>query len=276
MIKRRHGREEEWPTSCFHGRLHLYPNIPTCTALPLGAKSACSTQSAVAFYHLAVGHSVSECICVCVCLHVCDLKREGAYTSVFMDIDLLTTLPLWFIFKQTAHPFLLFHLSLIPSPALLCSAPNPSIFQNTPILNPSLLPLVLLLHPSLSVSIHPSICIYYPQGRQVPGPHWSGKITSLTQVMCRGFKRKAREAKKEKEKKVWGKFWPKWTRDLLPQVAFQGTWAKHWFCTEALAWLNILLNKISRQLQSNIVVGDVDQSMERRKQVKSSDPCWFM
>lgn len=143
-----------------------------------GTKSACSTQSAVAFYHLAAGQRVckwvSDCICVCVCLHVCEFKRECAHTSVcvcvcvFMDIDLLTTLPLWFIFKQTAHPSPLLHLLFpiypsVPSLSLLCSPPIhpsskiPSLsLSNPPLLNPSLLPPILFLHPSLPVSIPPS------------------------------------------------------------------------------------------------------------------------
>lgn len=222
------GREEGWPTSCLHGWLHLYPNIPTCTALPLGAKSACSTQSAVAFYHLAVGQSVCKlskwvylCLCVCVCMCVSSSVRAHTHLLMlcaFMDTELRTTLPLWFIFKQTAQPSRLPHLRFslpLLSISLMLTA-NPSILQ---IFHLSSLPLIHLffqsfyssIHFSMLLYIHPSICIYFPAGKTISWIPLKWKDftfnTSPTLVMCPSFRGRGSKEERKDEEGVRRDFW---------------------------------------------------------------------
>lgn len=189
---RKKQREEGWPTSCLHGWLHLYPNIPTCPALPLGAKSASSIQSAVAFYHLAVGQNVHEGVSqsVYLCLHVCESKHERAHTRICLYmcvcvrvvIELLTTLPLWFIFKRTAHSS---HTHLLSHPSLhsfspSCSPSSIHLLNTTQSIQP-------FLTKFISSSIHfSSFHVPIPQSAftsrrdtQFPQSHWGGRISDL-------------------------------------------------------------------------------------------------
>ena len=164
---------------------------------------------------------VSECICVC--LHVCEFKREGAHTSVnvcaFMDTELRTTLPLWFIFKQTAQPSRLPHLrfslplssTLHLSDAYRQSIHPPNISPLLPSLNPSLLPIILLLHPFLHASLHPSICIYFPAGKTISWIPLKWKDftfnTSPTLVMCPSFRGRGSKEERKEEEGVRRDFW---------------------------------------------------------------------
>lgn len=142
------GRREKmerrgWPTSCLHGWLHLYPNIRTCIPLPLRAKSACSTQSAVAFYHLAeresVHHWVSEFICVCICVS----SSIVAHTHLFVCLWINTSLLHCLIYLQTDS-------------SLLCS-PSPSFF----------------IHAYIPSRVHHFICLGIELPCRIMGRDWS-------------------------------------------------------------------------------------------------------
>lgn len=132
-----------WPTSCLHGWLHLYPNIRTCIPLPLRAKSACSTQSAVAFYHLAerqsVHHWVSEFICVCICVS----SSIVAHTHLFVCLWINTSLLHCLIYLQTDS-------------SLLCS-PSLSSF----------------IHTYTPSHVHQCICLRMELPSRIMGRDWS-------------------------------------------------------------------------------------------------------
>lgn len=104
--------------------------------------------------------------CICMCVSPSMSAHARAHTHMFVDTDLLTTLPLWFIFKQTAQPSPLPHLQLSPSfstpPSLSVSlmlTTNPSIFQ-IPSLSQSNAPIspsTYFTPPSISPCFHLSI-----------------------------------------------------------------------------------------------------------------------
>lgn len=190
---RKKQREEGWPTSCLHGWLHLYPNIPTCPALPLRAKSASSIQSAVAFYHLAVGQNVHEGVCqsVYLCLHVCESKHERAHTRICLYMCVCACsyrAPHYaasLIYLQTDSSFVSSLTHLLSHPSLhsfspSCSPSSIHLLNTTQSIQP-------FLTKFISSSIHfSSFHVPIPQSAftsrrdtQFPQSHWGGRISDL-------------------------------------------------------------------------------------------------